>query len=45
MQHFYYPYFEGKTMLLGPKLYPSEVAVKFKWGQKYHGNKLFYVTG
>ena len=27
--HFYYPYFEGKTMLLGPKLYPSEVAVKF----------------
>ena len=27
--HFYYPYFEGKTMLIGPKLYPSEVAVKF----------------
>ena len=28
-------------MLIGPKLYPSEVAVKFNGGQKYHGNKLF----
>ena len=43
--HFYYPYFEGKTMLIGPKLYPSEVAVKFNGAKKYHGNELFYVTG
>ena len=43
--HFYYPYFEGKTMLIGPKLYPSEVAVKFNGARNTMENELFYVTG